>query len=126
MVFEQNLMIKRAISSAKEHGINLSPGTLNSARGNCAFESALFNVNERPCFKEKYPLSPDYYRRIWATDMKNRTLNDPTWQIYSDKEWEAGWNEMMESGVYERGLFGDLMLLGIACGIKKLLLRFAS
>ena len=58
------------------------------------------------------------------TDMKNRTLHDKTWNIYSKSDWEAGWTEMMESGVYERGLFGDLMLLGIACGIRKIILIF--
>ena len=56
--------------------------------------------------------------------MKNRTLHDETWQIYSNKDWEAGWQEMKESGVYERGIFGDLMLFGISCGMKKVLLIF--
>ena len=124
MQVEQNLMINRAIASANKHGINLSPGRLNSANGNCAFESSIFNNNDRKCFKEKFHLSPDYYRRVWLTDMKNRTMNDKTWQIYSDKEWEAGWKEMLDSGVYERGIFGDLMLLGISCGLRKFLLIF--
>ena len=31
---------------------------------------------------------------------------------------------MMESGVYERGLFGDLMMFAIACGVRKVLLIF--
>ena len=121
---KQRSMIEKAISSAKKHGIDLSPGRLNEARGNCAFESAIFNVNDRKCFKEKYCLAPNYYRQIWVTDMKNRTLTDETWKIYSDKEWEAGWQEMLESGVYERGIFGDLMLFGICCGLKKILLIF--
>ena len=30
----------------------------------------------------------------------------------------------MESGVYERGFFGDMMLAGIACGVKKRILIF--
>ena len=30
----------------------------------------------------------------------------------------------MESGAYERGVFGDLMLLAIACGTKKFILIF--
>jgi hypothetical protein len=124
MKAEQNLMIGRAIASATKHGISLSPGQPNSTNGNCAFEAAIFNNNDRKCFKEKYHLSPNYYRRVWVTDMKNRTMNDKTWQIYSDKEWEAGWQEMMKSGVYERGIFGDLMLLGISCGLKKILLIF--
>ena len=58
------------------------------------------------------------------TDMKNRTINDPTWNIYSHAEWESGWNELMKPGVYERGLFGDLMMFGIACGLRKIILIF--
>ena len=116
---EQDLMIARGVSSANKHGINLVPGTRNSADGNCAFQSAISNVNDQACFKEKYGLSHEYYRRIWVTDMKKRTQGDKTWQIYPDKEWEAGWQEMMESGIYERGIFGDLMLFAIACGLRK-------
>ena len=115
-------MIKRAISSAKKHGIDMCHGTPNSANGNCAIESVMFNVNDRQCFLESLPFSPDYYRRIWMTDFKNRTVNDLTWNIYSKEQWEEGWAEMMKSGVYERGLFGDLMLFAIACGVKKVFL----
>ena len=73
---------------------------------------------------QSFLLSPDYYSRVWVTDMKNRTMADDTWKIYSDREWESGWQELMESGVYERGIFGDLLLLGIACGLRKILLIF--
>ena len=121
---EQDLMFTRAVTSAKKHGINILPGERSSSDGNCAFQAAINNVNNRKCFKEKYPFSPDYYRRLWVTDMKNRTSNDPTWKILPDKEWEAGWNEMLISGVYERAIFGDLMLFGIACGLRKTLLIF--
>ena len=117
-------MLDRAVKSARKQGINLSPGKLNDGNGNCAFEAALFNVNCRGCFDDKFPFSTDYYRRLWVVDMKNKTLHDKTWQICSDSEWEAGWEEMMESGVYERGLFGDLMLFGISCGLRKRLLIF--
>ena len=124
LITEQNTMIARAIRSAYKHGVDISGGRRNAGAGNCAFESALFNVNDRSCFKEKFPHSIDHYRRVWVTDMKNRTLNDATWKIGSDLEWEAGWEELLESGVYERGIFGDLMLLAIACGLKKFLLIF--
>jgi hypothetical protein len=117
-------MVRRAISSARKHHVNLKQGTPNPGTGNCSIESAIFNLNDRDCFSEKLPFSVDYYRRIWMTDMKNRTLHDQTWNIYSKLEWEAGWNDMMKSGVYERGIFGDLMLFGIACGIRKIILIF--
>ena len=119
-----SLMVLRAISSAGKHGVELQHGRSNTGDGNCAFESAIFNLNDRQCFGEHLPMSIDYYRRIWMTDMKNRTLTDPTWNIYSQGEWEAGWADMLKSGVYERGIFGDLMLFGIACGLKKNMLIF--
>ena len=118
------VMVLRAISSARKHGIDLKQGTPIASDGNCAFQSAICNLNDRKCFNENLPQSSDYYRRIWMTDMKNRTVNDQTWNIYSKVEWEKGWAEIMESGVYERGIFGDLMLFGIACGIKKTILIF--
>ena len=31
---------------------------------------------------------------------------------------------MLEPGTYERGIFGDLILAGIACGLRKLILIF--
>ena len=119
-----SLMIRRAVASAKRHGISVCQGTPNSADGNCAIESVLYNIKDRPCFPDSLPFSADYYRRIWVTDFKNRTVNDPTWNIYSREQWEEGWTEMMESGVYERDLFGDLMMFSIACGVKKVLLIF--
>ena len=118
------LIVRRAIASAKKHGIKLMHGNLNLADGNCAIESAILNVNDRDCFSDQMTYTIDYYRRIWMTDMKNRTLHDKTWNIYSIKEWEAGWNDMMETGVYERGIFGDLMLFAVACGIRKIILIF--
>ena len=121
---EQKVILQRAIASAKKHEINLKEGTPNSADGNCAIESTIFNLNDRDCFVEKFIFSPDYYRRIWMTDMMNRTSHDKTWNIYTVQEWEDGWAEMMESGVYERGIFGDLMLLAIACGVQKFILIF--
>ena len=121
---EELLIAERAIANAKKHGIKLIHGTSNLADGNCAIESAILNVNDRDCFPDQMTFSVDYYRRIWMTDMKNRTLHDRTWNIYSIQEWEEGWTDMMQSGVYERGIFGDLMLFAIACGIRKVILIF--
>ena len=119
-----DVMIQRAISSAKKHNIDVQHGRKNEASGNCAIESVLYNIEDRPCFDDRIPFSVDYYRRIWMTDFKNRTIDDPTWNIYSKQQWEEGWNELMQSGVYERGLFGDLMMFAIACGVRKVLLIF--
>ena len=121
---EKNEMISRAIASGLKHGIKLKHGSSNPGLGDCAFESVIQNNNDRFCFSEKYRMSVNYYRQIWATDMANRTANSD-WNIYSSQQqWLAGWQQMLVPGTYERGIFGDLMLPGIACGIKKTLLIF--
>ena len=55
--------------------------------------------------------------------MANRTVDGP-WNIYSTQQWMEGWRDMLTPGTYERGIFGDLMLPGIACGVRKFLLIF--
>ena len=116
-------MISRAITSGRNHGINLKHGTPNPGAGDCAFEAIIQNVNDRPCFTEKFRNTIDWYRRIWAKDMENRTIDSP-YNIYGHKKWQEGWKEMQNPGIYERGIFGDLMLQGIACGVRKYLLIF--
>ena len=123
LLTESNLMISRAISSARCHGFTLEHGSPNPGTGDCAFESVIQNNNDRTCFEQKFPLPVSYYRRMWVTDMANRTV-DTDWNILSRKEWLAGWQGITVPGIYERGIFGDLMLPGIACGIRKLLLIF--
>ena len=44
-------MIFQAISNARQHGLEVEAGTRNPASGDCAFESAILNNNDRPCFK---------------------------------------------------------------------------
>ena len=65
----------RAIASAQKHNIRLQPGRPNPATGNCSYEAVIYNINDRSCFQKKLPMSPDYYRRVWTTDIMNRTLD---------------------------------------------------
>ena len=120
---ERSVMIPRAISSGQKHGINLRQGRPNPGTGDCAFEAVIYNNNDRPCFEKKFLMSIDWYRRIFVTDMANRTLNTP-YNTLPPEEWLRGWSQMLEPGAYERGIFGDLMLPGIACGVRKVLLIF--
>ena len=122
---ERTIMMTRAICSAKHHGINLEPGSPTPGLGDCAFEATIQNINERNCYQEKFPLLISSYRQIFVTDMANRTVNTE-WNIYSQspQEWLTGWQEMLIPGTYERGIFGDLMLPGIACGVRKYILIF--
>ena len=98
-------------------------GSSNQGRGDCAFEAIVQNINDRGCFTEKFNLSINYYQKIWATDMANRTVDTP-WNTLTPQQWIEGWKQMQEPGAYERGIYGDLMLPGIACGVRKKLLIF--
>ena len=109
--------------SAEIHGIKLQHGRPNPGTGDCAFEATIFNINDRKCFGQEFPMSIDWYRRIWTTDMANRTIDTP-YNTMSPQEWLQGWSEMLVPGAYERGIFGDLMLPGIACGARKTILIF--
>ena len=123
LIDETSNMLSRAIKSANQHGINLEPGSSNPGKGDCAFEAIIQNNNDRACFNKKFMMSIDYYRRLWVTDMANRTRNSE-WNIYTNQDWSEGWKQMLIPGTYERGIFGDLMLPGIACGVRKLILIF--
>ena len=119
-------MIIKAIASASKHKIKLVPGTKNNADGNCSYESVLFNINDRGCFKDKLIMSPDFYRRVWNTDLMNKILdNKIPWNPgLSRAEIISGFQELMETGIYERSYFGDMMMAGIACGVRKRILVF--
>ena len=71
----QGVIVQRAIASAKKHNIELKCGRANNAAGNCSYESVIFNINDRRCFREKLLMSPDVYRRIWTIDIMNKTLD---------------------------------------------------
>ena len=123
----KNLRIfERAIENGKKHRIKLVPGTQNNGAGNCSYESAILNINDRECFREKLRLSPQYYRRMWNIDMMNKILDGiiPWNPGLTRFEIMQGFQELMESGVYEKDFFGDMMMAGIACGTRKLILIF--
>ena len=94
--------------SRVKHGINLRHGRTNPGTGDCAFEAIIYNINERQCFKEKFLMSIDWYRRIWVTDMANRTVHSPYNTLENAEDWLSGWSEMLIPGTYERGIYGDL------------------
>ena len=124
---KENNIFTRAIASAQKHSIELKAGRANNAAGNCSYESVMNNINDRTCFKEKLPMSPDFYRRIWTNDMMNRTLSNKTssWNPgLTERQIIVGFKEMMESGVYEVEFFGDMMMPGIACRVRKWILIF--
>ena len=119
-------MFLGAIASAQKHNINLEPGRENQGHGNCSYEAVIINLNDRNCFKEKFHMSLQHYRLIWNTDLMNKILDEkiPWNPGLTRNEIIQGFNELMQSGIYERDFFGDLMMAGIACGVRKVILIF--
>ena len=123
---KMNMIFQRAIASAEKHRIKLEPGRENSGGGDCSYLSVIFNINGRGCFQNKFPMSPDVYRRIWNVDLMNKVLDKKiAWNPgMTRREIQDGFQEIMEPGVYERSFFGDMILPGIACGTIKRILIF--
>ena len=72
---QNNKIFERAIANARKHNINLKPGIENKGDGNCSYQSVIFNINDRECFKSKLPMSPDFYRRVWTVDLMNKIID---------------------------------------------------
>ena len=119
-------MFERVIESAKKHNINVKPGTENHGMGNCSYESVILNINDRNCFHNKFNMSLEHYRVVWNTDMMNKILDKrvPWNPGLTREDIVLGFQELMISGVYEREFFGDMMMAGIACGVRKIILIF--
>ena len=71
LMAEKNLMLARAITSGRNHGVNLVQGTSNPGLGDCAFEAVIQNNNDRSCYTQKFFMPINHYRQIWVTDMAN-------------------------------------------------------
>ena len=114
--------ISRSVENAKCHGINLHPGVENLANGNCAFESILDSINTRTCFGERFDGTPDYWRKIWMTEVSHVAYEK--WNRGLEKDqWMAEWETLKQPRIYEHQL-GDMVLPGIAHCTKKDLLIF--
>ena len=69
-------MLDKAIKNAKFHGVDLHPGVRNLGHGNCAFESIIDSINTRSCFPETYDGTPDYWRRVWMTEVEQTAFTN--------------------------------------------------
>ena len=102
------------------------PDSKSTFRSYPSYESVILNIRDRECFKDKLPMSPSFYRRIWNTDLMNKILDKRIlWNPgLTSAQIRQGFQDLMNSGVYERDYFGDMMMAGIACGARKRILIF--
>ena len=110
-------MIDLCIRSAYRMGIFLQQGTPNPAAGNCLFESAIYNINDRPEFRPYTleSLSVQECRALWVTLLQTQIpVYRPEFDAYSDDDWRA----MARDGTWDENL-GDLMPYAISIGTHK-------
>merc|ERR1712106_1186677 len=116
-----NELLKRSISNAARNDINLKPGTLNNADGECLWESLNFNA-QRACIKYKSKES--------ARELKQRSLT----KAQKDTEMKKlpfmpenttaeQWTHIRKDRVYETD-FGDYCLVFAARALKRNILIF--
>ena len=115
-------MVRRAISNAMFHGINLHHGVPNLANGNCAFEATIDSINTRSCFEETFDGTPDYWRKIWMEEIEQIAYKNFHGGLTCN-QWKQAWSVLKESGTYEYQL-GDLVLPGISHCVHKDILIF--
>ena len=110
-----------AIRNAFRHMINLKEGTKNSAKGNCAWESAILNINERPEIEPKVNLDPGDAKIVYLNEMQEYTERDRPELIPDHLKIMAkdAWNRLREDKVWNIDFFGDLVMPAIARGTKK-------
>ena len=125
-IFDENEIFTKSIESAKKHNIKLKAGRKDRRYGNCASEAVINNINDRDCFSDKLLQSPNWYRRNWMSQMMEKLLDGRCpWNMgYTEQQIREGFAKLQESGIYEIDFFGDLMIGGIACGIRKRILIF--
>ena len=121
-------IIKLAIRNAFRHMINLKGGTENPAEGNCAWESAILNINERPEIEPKVNLDPGEAKIVYLNEMQEYTEGDGHELIPDHLKMGAPdkWNKLREDKVWNIDFFGDLVMPAIARGTKKKILIFST
>ena len=125
-IANENTIFIKAIEIAKKHKIKLKAGRKDRGYGNCVFEAAINNINDRDCFSNKLLQTPNWYRQLWMDNMMERIiLRICPWNLgYTEHQLREGFDKLKMTGVYEIDFFGDMMLGGIACGIRKRILIF--
>ena len=96
-----NDLLKRTVSNAFRHGLNLRPGRLNSVNGNCVWESITYNMLDRECFKNK--------TKETSKQLRTRSLNLAQAQVQwlpfiESNTTEAEWNHIKKEKIYETKL----------------------
>ena len=117
-----NDLLKRAISNAFRHDLNLRPGHLNNADGNCLWEAIIFNILYRACFRKKTKETHKQLRKRSLDNAQIDAQNNKLPFIESNTS-QAEWNQIRQDKIYETDL-GDICIVAASRAIKKDIMVF--
>ena len=117
-----NDLLKRAISNAYRHDLNLRPGHLNNADGNCLWEAIIYNMLYRECFRRK---SKETSKQLRKRSLDQAQLDSQTKLLpfMESNTTEADWDHIRQDKIYETKL-GDICIIAAAGAIKKDMMIF--
>ena len=101
-----NELLRRAISNAYRHDLNLKPGHLNNSDGNCLWESIIYNILYRACFRKKSKETSKQLRKRSLDQAQLDSQNKLLPFIESDTT-QAQWDHIRHDKIYEKNL-GDI------------------
>ena len=98
----------------------INPGTPNPATGNCLFESAVFNINDRPELAQFGQITDTILdcRTLWVTQFQTQI---PIFEAELDAFTEEQWDNIKKNGAWDQAI-GDVMPFCIAFATKKRIL----
>ena len=117
-----NKLLKRAISNAFRHDLNLRPGHLNNADGNCLWEALIYNILYRTCFKRKIKENHKQLRKI-SLDKAQIDAQDNKLPFIPEHTSQADWDHIRQDKIYETDL-GDICIVAASRAIKRDIMVF--
>ena len=92
-----NDLLKRAISNAYRHDLNLKPGRPNNADGNCLWEAIIYNMLYRECFRRK---SKETSKQLRKRSLDQVQADSHILPFIESNTTEADWNHIKQDKIY--------------------------
>ena len=117
-----NELLKRAISNAFRHDLNVRPGHLNNADGNCLWEALIYNILYRPCIKRK---TKENHKQLRKRSLEKAQIDAQNKKLpfIPAHTTQADWDHIKKDKIYETEL-GDICIVAAARALNRDIMVF--
>ena len=112
-----NDLLKRTISNAFRHDLNLRPGHLINADGNCLWEAIIYNILYRACFRKKTKETHKQLRKR-SLDKAQIDAQNNKLPFIPVNTSQAEWDHIRQDKIYETDL-EDICIVAAARALKR-------